>query len=400
MGELSKEQKLILKNIYDERESLLSPYATRSCSAIREKTARTVEDTLRNPFSVDIDKILHNVVYNRYVDKTQVFSFYKNDDITRRALHVQLVARIGQIIGSALNLNLDLINAIALGHDIGHTPFGHKGEEFLNEIYYNRTQRYFNHNVHSVRVLKIMTKSNLTLQVYDGILCHCGEKTFDKYTPDESRSFREFNEIFEKCYIEKDSIGKLKPCTLEGCVVRISDIIAYIGKDRQDAYKAGLCKSMEYETNISNKELINNLILNIVENSLNKGYLQIDRITHEFLNKVKDENNELIYQNDKITAPYYEIIRPMMGRIYEKMIDDFTKHNFQSPIYKHYLNHPILGNYCRKSVSNRKIIISADEVVVDYIASMTDDYFIDLYVKLFGKDKFSKAIKYVPYFEN
>ena len=79
--------------------------------------------------------------------------------ITRRALHVQLVARIGQIIGSALNLNLDLINAIALGHDIGHTPFGHKGEEFLNEIYYNRTQRYFNHNVHSVRVLKIMTKS-------------------------------------------------------------------------------------------------------------------------------------------------------------------------------------------------------------------------------------------------
>ena len=176
MGELSKEQKLILKNIYDERESLLSPYATRSCSAIREKTARTVEDRLRNPFSVDIDKILHNVVYNRYVDKTQVFSFYKNDDITRRALHVQLVARIGQIIGSALNLNLDLINAIALGHDIGHTPFGHKGEEFLNEIYYNRTQRYFNHNVHSVRVLKIMTKSNLTLQVYDGILCHCGEK--------------------------------------------------------------------------------------------------------------------------------------------------------------------------------------------------------------------------------
>ena len=195
-------------------------------------------------------------------------------------------------------------------------------------------------------------------------------------------------------------IGKLKPCTLEGCVVRISDIIAYIGKDRQDAYKAGLCKSMEYETNISNKELINNLIVNIVENSLNKGYLQIDRITHEFLNKVKDENNELIYQNDKITAPYYEIIRPMMGRIYEKMIDDFTKHNFQSPIYKHHLNHPILGNYCRKSVSNRKIIISADEVVVDYIASMTDDYFIDLYVKLFGKDKFSKAIKYVPYFEN
>ena len=137
MGELSKEQKLILKNIYDERESLLSPYATRSCSAIREKTARTVEDRLRNPFSVDIDKILHNVVYNRYVDKTQVFSFYKNDDITRHALHVQLVARIGQIIGSALNLNLDLINAIALGHDIGHTPFGHKGEEFLNEIYYN-----------------------------------------------------------------------------------------------------------------------------------------------------------------------------------------------------------------------------------------------------------------------
>lgn len=400
MKGLSGEQKLILKNIRNQKDDSLSPYATKNSQATREKTTKYEEDILRNSFGIDIDRILHNVVYNRYVDKTQVFSFYKNDDITRRALHVQLVARIGQIIGSALNLNLDLINAIALGHDIGHTPFGHKGEEFLSEIYYNRTKRYFNHNVHSVRVLKIMTQSNLTLQVYDGILCHCGEKTFDKYTPDASRNFEGFNEIFEECYINRETIGRLKPCTLEGCVVRISDIIAYVGKDRQDAYKAGLCKSKEYKNNIANKDLINDLILNIVKNSLNEGYLQIDRDVYEFLNKVKDENNKLIYQNSQIIAPYYELIKPMMSRIYKKMLEDFQEHDFNSPIYQHHLNHPLLGNYCRKNRKDRKILIDADEVVVDYIASMTDDYFIDLYEWLFGKDELSKEVKYVSYFKN
>lgn len=229
--ELSQDQEDRLALIFNGIDNNLSPFATQNAVAIRKNVYKN-DDLLRSEFGIDVDKILHNALYNRYVDKTQVFSFYKNDDITRRALHVQLVARIAKIIGQALELNLDLIEAIALGHDIGHTPFGHKGETFLNELYYDHTKRYFNHNVHSVRNLMIVTKSNLTLQTYDGILCHCGEKAFDEYRPNNIRTFDEFMEVFEKCYTEKDYIRTLRPSTLEGCVVRISDMIAYLKIDR------------------------------------------------------------------------------------------------------------------------------------------------------------------------
>lgn len=127
--ELDMTQEEQLASIFKRIDKELSPFATQNVKAVR-KNAYTNDDLFRSEFGIDIDKILHNVLYNRYVDKTQVFSFYKNDDITRRALHVQLVARIAKIIGQALELNLDLIEAIAIGHDIGHTPFGHKGETF------------------------------------------------------------------------------------------------------------------------------------------------------------------------------------------------------------------------------------------------------------------------------
>ena len=123
-------------------------------SAIRRDISRTGKDTIWRPaFARDIDKILYCPYYNRYSDKTQVFSLVKNDDITRRALHVQLVSRVARTIGKALRLNLDLIEAIALGHDMGHTPFGHAGESYLDELYFQHAGRHFHHNIHSVRVL-------------------------------------------------------------------------------------------------------------------------------------------------------------------------------------------------------------------------------------------------------
>ena len=126
-------------------------------SVIRRKSIASDSATVwRPPFVHDIDKILHCPFYNRYTDKTQVFSLIKNDDITRRSLHVQLVSRIARTIGGALGLNLDLIEAIALGHDIGHPPFAHSGEAYLCELYHQHTGRYFFHNVHSVRVLDVM----------------------------------------------------------------------------------------------------------------------------------------------------------------------------------------------------------------------------------------------------
>ena len=126
-----------------------------------KNTEKDKANIIRTAFIRDIDKIIHCPFYNRYADKTQVFSFYKNDDITRRGLHVQLVSRIARTIGSALNLNLDLIEAIALGHDIGHTPFGHAGEKLIGDIYHERTGRFFNHNVRApVHIMVRRDKAN------------------------------------------------------------------------------------------------------------------------------------------------------------------------------------------------------------------------------------------------
>ena len=122
---------------FDRKSGAINPYAFSDGDAVRRKTdTHDVADALRSNFIRDVDKILNCPFYNRYADKTQVFSFYKNDDITRRSLHVQLVSRIARTIGKALNLNLELIEAIALGHDLGHTPFGHAGEKILDLIYF------------------------------------------------------------------------------------------------------------------------------------------------------------------------------------------------------------------------------------------------------------------------
>ena len=224
----------------DRAAHAVSPWRCDNSAAVRRETARDRATLLRPAFVRDIEKILNNPYYNRYNDKTQVFSFYKNDDISRRGLHVQLVSRIARDIGGLLGLNTDLIEAIALGHDIGHTPFGHAGERFLSEIYFSRTGRHFNHNVHSARVLDKITPWNVSLQVLDGVLCHNGEFEQHEYRPQPAKTFADFDREMEACYQEQANIRLLVPMTLEGCVVRISDMIAYVGKDRQDAVRAHL----------------------------------------------------------------------------------------------------------------------------------------------------------------
>lgn len=308
----------------------LSPYAV----ARRWFPKRLAQDFVRSKFGIDIDKILHNPLYNRYTDKTQVFSFYRNDDITRRALHVQLVSRISRNIGRALKLNLDLIEAIALGHDMGHTPFGHKGENFLNDIYYAKTGRFFMHNVHSVRVFKDMTHANLTLQTLDGILCHCGEKAFEEYLPDERLSLEHFEETYQKCYVEAGLVDKLRPGTLEGCVVRISDMIAYVGKDRQDAEKAGLLeKESALETNSElgeeNYEIIRNISANIIKNSINKDFLKMDAPVYAELARIKDRNTAQIYENEAVVSTYNNAVKPMMKNMYGQLLEDVERRVFR-----------------------------------------------------------------------
>jgi dGTPase len=150
------------------KESFLSKYACRSKDAIM--LIENTED-IRPIFFRDIDRIIHSLVYTRYIDKTQVFSFTKNDHITHRVLHVQLVSKIARTIGRSLNLNEDLIEAIALGHDVGHSPFGHKGEKYLNNICKKEGIGYFCHNGQSVRVLKDLENLNISIQTLDRNTC-------------------------------------------------------------------------------------------------------------------------------------------------------------------------------------------------------------------------------------
>ena len=276
---LTQEERAEIESIHCFDESILSRYASKNCDEVREKRSEGGDTFIRTAYAIDCDRILHSFLYNRGTDKTQVFSFFKNDDITRRSSHMQLVSRIGRTIGKILRLNLDLIEAIAIGHDVGHTPFGHKGEEFLNDLYRDRTGRFFNHNVHSVRVLQKICGCNLTLQTLDGILSHCGEKVFEHYSPGKISSFTEFYQVLNNCYCIESVNKSLRPGTLEGIVVRISDMIAYIGKDRQDARKVRLLNSEMKDTPLgrTNAEIITSIITDIIRNSMNQSYIAMSK---------------------------------------------------------------------------------------------------------------------------
>lgn len=388
----------ISKQIKTDKENNSSPnFAFDENAVIRRDENRDKASIIRTPFIRDIDKIMHCPFYNRYTDKTQVFSFYKNDDITRRGLHVQLVSRIARTIGKVLQLNLDLIEAISLGHDIGHTPFGHEGENFLDELYFYHTGRHFSHNIHSVRVLDKVFPYNISLQTLSGIAAHDGEIELLEYYPTPINNFEEFDKQIEKCYIDKNYVKKLSPSTLEGCVMRISDIIAYLGKDRQDAEKAEILTSDAYDDctiGSYNAEIINNLIVNIIENSYGKPYIKMDNEHFFALKKAKADNYELIYKNKIVKDEIENTVHPMFNELYEKLLSDLISKKYNSPIYLHHID------YVNKAHYNHKIPYEKTEpnqIVVDYIASMTDDYFIDLYRYLFPNSNFK--IKYKGYFD-
>ncbi len=365
--------------------------------ALRRDRDRDKASIIRGAFIRDIDKIMHCPYYNRYADKTQVFSFYKNDDITRRALHVQLVSRIARTLGKVLCLNLDLIEAIALGHDIGHTPFGHAGETFLDKLYYNNVGLHFSHNVHSVRVLDKIFPYNITLETLSGIAAHDGEMELLEYHPKPLSSFDEFDRLINACYIDKSNVKKLVPSTLEGCVMRISDIIAYLGKDRQDAERTNLIDKEDFEDSAIgtfNAEIINNLMVNIIENSYGKPYIKMDEKHFSALKKAKEDNYALIYKRDEVEDVLKNTVQPMMESVYGQLLEDLKGNKRLSPIFTHHIGF-VNSSYYTRDIPYEKT--EENLIVCDYIASMTDDYFIDLYRHLFPKSE--RNITYKGYFD-
>ena len=366
--------------------------------SIRRRPSTADHASLWRPaFVRDIDKILHCPYYNRYSDKTQVFSLVKNDDVTRRSLHVQLVSRIARTIGGALNLNLDLIEAIALGHDIGHPPFAHSGETYLDGLYFQHAGRRFNHSIHSVRVLDGVFPLNISLQVLDGIACHNGEIELEKYEPAKLESFEQFDKMIEECYVDQKAVYRLMPSTLEGAVVRISDIIAYLGKDRQDAARIKLVDEDAYSNTVIgsiNAEIINNLVVNVIESSYGTPYIRLDKEHFEALKTAKKDNYTQIYGNAATMAKLDTTVKPMMAEVYDQMLEDLKQGRKTSPIFTHHIKYITRTHYQRPVPYEDS---DPNQIVVDYIASMTDDYLIDLHHFLFPNSPYK--VEYVAYFD-
>lgn len=394
---LSMELQERIKN--DRANGVKNPFAFDDANAVRREMNHDVANLWRPAFVRDAEKIMHCPYYVRYMDKTQVFSLYKNDDVSRRAFHVQLVSRVARNIGSVLGLNTDLIEAMALGHDIGHTPFGHAGERKLSELMYADTGKYFNHNIHSARVLDTIFPMNISLQTLDGIICHNGELECKEYKPLPYSEFDIFDKKMMDCYTDKNNISALIPATLEGCVVRVSDIIAYLGKDRQDAIKLGLIESTDVfdkgAIGATNAEIINNMIVNIIENSYGKPYIEMSNDCYETFSIAKKENYEKIYLNDKMDRLYKEEIYPMFEKMYIELLKQAKSCDENSVFARHHMNYIVEQTKPYRRLNDYREE-PKEELVVDYIASMTDDYFIDLYKYLFPRD--NVKVNYTGYF--
>lgn len=361
-----------IKNNFLAQEQTYSKYATKSSEAIRFTEIN--DNDIRTPFFRDVDRIIHAYSYTRYADKTQVYSYKNNDHISKRMTHVQLVSKVARTIGRGLGLNTDLIEAIALGHDIGHTPLGHTGEKILNEISLRELNEYFAHNIQSVRHYMYVENNgnglNLTVQVLDGIMCHNGEILNNKYEP-VKKTKEEFLEQYKSAYKDLKTSNKNHPMTIEGCVVRISDIVGYIGRDIEDSINLGLFNRNDLPEEITkvlgndNKDIINTIVKDIIDNSYNKPYITMSEEVFTAIGELKKFNSENIYSKS-LTKEEIEYYRQGMNKIYNRYLSDITNSNKESIIYKLFLNIQS-AKYKEETPIKRQVI--------DFIAGMTDDLF-------------------------
>jgi dGTPase len=380
--EQNKLSKLLdLKDRLDEREEKhLCSLATLSRNGLRRR--QNDQTGHRQAFALDADRILHSRSYTRYIDKTQVFYMVSNDHITHRVLHVQLVSKIARTIGRFLRLNEDLIEAIALGHDIGHPPFGHDGEKELAGLCSQHGLPPFHHNVQSIQFLERLERNgrgwDLTLQTLDGILCHDGEIHSPFLTPARGKDFAVFDRELQAK--SKDPHTGLSPMTLEGCVVRLCDTIAYIGRDIEDAIELKLitrsdipdgCRNILGDTNGT---IVYHLVEDLITNSLATGQggdltrdsLGFSPEVGASLKELKAFNYKYIYMNPAIKKDFPKI-RNCYRVLFETYLDQVVKMETATEIYTEMLD-SMEPDYVEKH--------APAEIVRDFIAGMTDDYFL------------------------
>ena len=318
----------------NKEEILLSHFATRSNASRGRETAEE-KCPIRTEFQRDRDRIIHSKAFRRLKHKTQVFISPEGDHYRTRLTHTLEVSQIARSIGRALELNEDLIEAIALGHDLGHTPFGHAGEVALTEA----TGQPFRHNEQSLRVVDLLENGgeglNLTYEVRMGILGHTGERI---------------------------------PETLEGRIVRWADRYAYVNHDIDDAVRAGILtnedipRSIAKVLGISHSQRINSLVCDTITTSREAGVICLSPKVEKALSDLREFMFENVYRNP--VAKGQEVkARGMLKRMYE-----------------YYYSHP---EALPEDFQPQLSFDGMERTVCDYIAGMTDNYAVDKYTELF-----------------
>ena len=363
------------------------------------------DNTMRTDFDRDYTRVINTRVYRRLKNKTQVFFAPKNDHICTRMEHVMLVESISHTISNYLGLNNELTKAIAIAHDIGHSPFGHQGEYAISEI----TQREFGekfwhekNGVHLVDNLELLPdyagklrNLNLTYAVRDGIISHCGEVTDKGLLPrEEAIDLSEYK-----------TVNQFNPYTWEGCVVKISDTIAYIGRDIEDAEKMNLLSEKEIEkfnkiiedVKLQNSNIINYFVVDLCNNSNIKDGLRFSDKAFETLKSIKEFNYKQIYKNVKI-SPSIRYFRLVINEIFYTLKNEFAGKNTIKNLKKMKRYYPNLSSefiewlsrysnieerdtniYRNKLLYDLSNLEDYERAIIDYISGMTDQYIINVY---------------------
>jgi len=357
---------------------------------------------IRPAFFRDVDRIVHSKAYSRYIDKTQVFFEVSNANITHRSLHVILVSRVSRQIGRTLRLNLDLIEAIALAHDVGHAPYGHLGEQILDDISKKHNMGTFNHNAQGIRWLSYLEKRfpkkpaqglNLTLQTLDGILCHDGEADEQELKPNKKNS-KTWEDHFKE-YHDCSNENKIKriPMSYEGVAVRFADAISFIGRDIEDAILLKFIKRKDIPDSCkkvlgdTNRKIMNKLIMDLLSYSLDNDTIGYSEEIFSSLKELRQFNYEKIYlrrdldpHNKNLEVPYSEILRKKFELIFETCLKDLEKENLKAPIFIdhiEYIDNPEFDTYFYPLKEQNKLA----RIACDYIAGMSDKYFNEIYIR-------------------
>jgi len=275
-----------------------------------------------------------------------------------------------------------LIEAISLGHDIGHTPFGHKGESLLEEILKKEKIGHFCHNAQSVRILQEIEGLNISMQTLDGILAHNGEILKNKYEHNSKKTKKEFEEDLYKTFHQEDYSRKIIPITMEASVVRLSDVFGYIGRDIEDAITLGIVERSDIPElpkkilGDTNSKIVDTLIKDVIINSLNKPYLTFSKEVFEALIELKNWNYEKIYNSEKANANY-DRIEKLFTRLYYFYLEKLKEVNVKEELNKNTItaSERVLYHFVDKMMENTNDDIR--RIIIDYIAGQTDKFFLN-----------------------